>query len=318
MGRNHARVYRELGNGVILVAVADQDEQQAASVGGQMMVPHYADYREMLDQHQPDLISLAVPTLYHCSIGLDVMARGVHVLVEKPIAGSLNESEQLIEAADKDNVILAVGHIERFNPAVRELVRQLKDGMAGRIFSVMAHRLSPYPTRVRDCGVVLDLATHDIDLMRYLVPESIERLYCETIHSFDGTREDMFNGLMRFSNGVVGVLDVNWITPAKVRRLTVTGARGMFVCDLLSQELWFYENETAPSRWDTLSILRGVSEGNVLGIRIQRYEPLKAELQDFVEAVQQGRPPMVTGHDGHETLRVALAFIQSGETAQII
>jgi predicted dehydrogenase len=104
------------------------------------------------------------------------------------------------------------------------------------------------------------------------------------------------------------------MTPTKVRRLSVTGARGFLECDLLSQQLFFYENDNAPSQWDTLSVLRGVSEGNILGIRIQRQEPLNAELTDFVAAVRDGRPPTVTGEDGLDTLRLALHFVQSGAT----
>jgi predicted dehydrogenase len=123
---------------------------------------------------------------------------------------------------------------------------------------------------------------------------------------------------MRFQGGAMGILDVNWITPKKVRTLTVTGARGMFSCDLISQELYFYENETAPSQWDTLSVLRGVNEGNILGIRIQRHEPLAAELTDFVNAVRDERPPTVSGEDGLETLRVALDFIRSGQDSEAI
>jgi predicted dehydrogenase len=128
----------------------------------------------------------------------------------------------------------------------------------------------------------------------------------------------MFNGIIRFQSGAVGVLDVNWITPTKIRRLTVTGARGMFTCDLLSQELFFYENETAPSQWDTLSVLRGVNEGNILGIRIQRHEPLAAELNDFVSAVREGRQPTVPGSEGLETLRIALDFMRSGSDVEIV
>jgi predicted dehydrogenase len=205
-----------------------------------------------------------------------------------------------------------VGHVERFNPAVMELRRRLNEGMAGRIYQIAAQRLSPYPTRISDAGVVLDLASHDIDLMRHLMPEPIVRIYGETLQSINSDREDLFNGLIRFASGAIGVLDVNWMTPTKVRRLTVTGARGFLECDLLSQELFFYENDNAPSKWDTLSVLRGVSEGNILGIRIQRHEPLDAELTDFVAAVRDGRPPMVTGEDGLDTLRLALQFVRSG------
>ena len=165
---------------------------------------------------------------------------------------------------------------------------------------------------------MIDLASHDIDLMRYLIDQPILRLYGETLRSINSDREDMFNGIMRFQGGAMGVLDVNWITPKKVRMLTITGARGMFCCDLLSQELFFYENETGPSQWDTLSVLRGVNEGNILGIRIQRQEPLAAELSDFVNAVRQGREPTVTGEEGLETLRVALDFMRSGHDVEVI
>ena len=317
MGRNHVRVYREMEN-LELVAVADQNAQTAAKVGATFSAPHYTDPMQMVEECQPDLVTLAVPTVLHYEIGAQLIERGIHLLIEKPIARTLEEGEKLVELARKQGVILAVGHIERFNPAVMELRRRLREGMAGRVYKLHAQRLSPYPARIRDAGVVIDLASHDIDLMRYLMDEGIVRLYGETLKSINSDREDMFNGIIRFQSGAVGVLDVNWITPTKIRRLTITGARGMFTCDLLSQELFFYENETAPSQWDTLSVLRGVNEGNILGIRIQRHEPLAAELNDFVGAVREARQPTVPGSEGLETLRIALDFMRSGSAVEIV
>lgn len=317
MGRNHARVYREM-DGVELVAVEDRNPQTAAKVGKGFAVPYYSDYVKMIEETQPDLVTLAVPTSLHHEVALDLMARGIHVLVEKPIASTVEQGQEMIEASQKQGVVLAVGHIERFNPAVMELRRRLREGMAGRIYKIHAERLSPYPSRIQDAGVVIDLASHDIDLLRYLMHEDIIRLYGETLRSINSDREDMFNGMVRFRGGAVGVLDVNWMTPTKIRRMTITGARGMFRCDLLSQELFFYENEIGPSQWDALSVLRGVSEGNILGIRIQRHEPLAAELSDFVDAVRDGRQPTVTGYDGLETLRLAQAFMRSGRDNEVI
>jgi len=247
-----------------------------------------------------------------------LLAAGKDVLVEKPITSTLAEADALIALAAAQGRVLQVGHIERFNPAVMELRRRLREGMAGKIYKIHAQRLSTYPPRIQDAGVIIDLGSHDIDLMRYLMDEPITRVFGETLQTINSDREDMFNGLMRFKSGAVGVLDVNWITPTKIRRLQVTGSRGMFDCNLLSQELFFYENEVAPSQWDTLSILRGVSEGNVLGIRIQRHEPLAAELSDFVAAVRDNRPPTVTGQDGLETLKLALDFVQSGKDVALI
>jgi predicted dehydrogenase len=311
MGHNHARIYRAI-EGVKLVGVADPSPEASARVGTRENVPFYTDYLTLFEEQKPDLVSIAAPTSLHHVIGAEAMERGIHVLMEKPLTSTVEQGEELLEIARRKNVTLAVGHIERFNPAVMELRRRLREGMAGRIYKVFAQRLSPYPTRIHDAGVVIDLASHDIDLMRYLMPEPIVRIYAETLQSINSDREDLFNGLLRFSNGAVGVLDVNWMTPAKRRRITVTGARGLLSCDLLSQELFFYENENAPSQWDTLSVLRGVSEGNILGIRVQRHEPLAAELTDFTSAVRDHREPTVTGRDGLETLRLALAFVRSG------
>lgn len=318
MGYNHVRVYREMENEVELVGVEDHDPQTASKVGARFGVPAFTDFRKLLDEAQPDLVSLAVPTSLHYEIGKELIERGVHVLIEKPITSTLEQGEELIELAKRENITLAVGQIERFNPAVMELRRRLQQRMAGTVYKIQAERLSPYPSRIQDAGVVIDLASHDIDLFRYLMSEPITRLYGEILRTINSDREDAFNGLLRFQGGAMGVLDVNWITPTKVRRLTVTGARGMFRCDLLSQELYFYENESGPSQWDTFSILRGVSEGNVLGIRIQRHEPLAAQLSDFVAAVRDRRPPTVTGEDGLETLRIALEFVHSGQQMTVI
>lgn len=318
MGRNHARVYREMEKEVELVAVVDCDPAIAARVGMNFGVPHYTDYKQMIAEARPDLVSLAVPTSLHFEFASELIQNGIHLLIEKPLASTVQQGQDIIDLAAANDVTLAVGHIERFNPAVMELRRRLREGMAGRVYKIQAQRLSPYPARIRDAGVLIDLATHDIDLFRYLMEDEIVRLYGETNRTINSDREDMFIGVLRFRGGSIGLLDVNWITPQKVRRLTVTGARGMFRCDLLSQELFFFENETAPSQWDTLSMLRGVSEGNILGIRIHRHEPLAAELHDFVEAVQFHRPPTVTGYDGLETLSIALNFMKSGEEVELI
>jgi len=317
IGQNHARVYREM-EGCDLVGVVDASPQTAQKIGTRNNVPFYTDYLKLIEEQKPDLVSVSVPTSMHFDVASKLIEQGIHVLVEKPITSTVEQAEKLIALAKKKGVVLAVGHIERFNPAVMELRRRLREGMIGRIYKIHAQRVSPYPPRIQDAGVVIDLASHDIDLMRYLMNEDIVRVYGETLQSINSDREDMFNGVLRFKGGAVGVLDVNWITPTKIRRLTVLGARGFFDCDLLSQQVFFYENETAPSQWDTLSILRGVTEGNVLGIRIQRHEPLAAELGDFVTAVRDGRAPTVTGDDGLATLRLALDFVKSGGQNAVI
>jgi UDP-N-acetylglucosamine 3-dehydrogenase len=311
IGQHHARVYRSL-DGVQLAGVVDPDPHAARTVASRNNVPAFSSLDELFAAGKIDFASVAAPTSLHFEIGMALIERGVAVLMEKPLASTVSQGEQLVKAARERNVLLATGHIERFNPAIVELRKQLSKGMAGRVHKVSAQRLSPYPPRIRDVGVVVDLASHDIDLLRFLVGEKIIRVYGETLSGINSDREDMFNGLMRFEGGAVGILDVNWMTPKKVRIVTVTGACGHYECDLLSQELFFYENEAAPSQWDAHSVLHGVTEGNVLGIRIQRQEPLAAELRDFVDAVRDKRAPGVTGEDGLETLRLALEFVSSG------
>lgn len=317
MGRHHGRVYREM-EAVELVGVADTNTSVGTRIANLYGVPHFADYRVMLDEVRPDIVSVALPTSLHFQIACDLAERGIHMLIEKPITSTLEEAESLIELASEHGVIVSVGHIERFNPVIAELRRRLEAGELGPIYKVHLQRLSPYPGRIHDTGVVVDLASHDIDLIRYLIHEPIARIYGETLMTINSEREDAFSGLIRFRSGLVGLLDVNWITPRKVRNVTVTGARGMYCADLIAQELLFYENDLAHDQWENLSILRGVSEGNVLGIRIPRYEPLASELADFVEAVQTGRLPLVTATEGLETLRLALQFVQSGQAHEIV
>lgn len=319
MGRNHVRVLREIDNGIELVAISDIDSKLAAKIGIRYGISYYTDYIQMVEETQPDFAVLATPTRLHFQIGRDLIERGIHTLIEKPITATLEDGERLCELAQARRVMLGVGYIERFNPAVNELCKKLNSGMAGHIYKIQAQRLSPFPSRIQDVGVVIDLATHDIDLLRYLMKATeIESLYAVTRQTINSDREDMFVGVAHFRGGAVGLLDVNWMTPTKIRQLTITGSLGMFICNLLSQELFFYENGQGNGQWEMLSTLHGVSQGNVLGLNFQHYEPLTAELRDFADAVTLHTEPKVTGPDALETLGVALEFVQSGQINQII
>ncbi|MFQ5594183.1 MAG: Gfo/Idh/MocA family protein, partial [Anaerolineae bacterium] len=191
-------------------------------------------------------------------------------------------------------------------------------GALGRLFQIHARRLSPFPHYVRDVGVVIDLATHELDIMCYLVGDQIERVYAETRRNVHERYEDMLSGVIRFGNNVLGVLDINWLTPTKVRELRITGEQGMFLVDYLEQDLYFYENSEAPSRWDTMALFKGVEEGNVLKIRVSKIEPLEAELRAFAGAAVDGSGPIVTGVDGLRALGLARLLIASAEKGQVL
>ena len=318
MGKNHARVYSELPEAE-LVAVADADQKLVAATAEKHGAHAYTDYREMLEKEKPDAVSIVVPTAMHEEVGLAALEAGAHVLMEKPIAATVEEGRRLIEKARAVKKQIMVGHIVRFNPAMQALKQKLADGDLGRIFQVFCRRAGPFPARIRDVGVVVDLAPHDVDVMRFLIGAEPLRVYAETEQRIHTDHEDLVWGLLRFPDGVVGSLEINWLTPTKIREVLVLGERGLFRIDDLTQDLYFYENaQVNVELWPALKTLKGVSEGHMIRYAIQRYEPLKAELQAFLGTVKEGKPVPVSGEDGLEALRLALALVVSGQKHQVI
>ena len=318
IGSNHARVLSELGD-VELAAVVDVDERAAQAVARRYRVHAYSDYVRMLDGEQLDAVIIAVPTNNHFEVALEAIQRGIPLLIEKPIASTVAEGRQLVAAAEARCLLLMVGHIERFNPSVTALKAHLADGELGRVFQIDAHRQGPFPDRVRDVGVVIDLAVHDLDVMRYVSGAEITRVYAETERHIHSEREDLVCALTRMSDGTIGTLTINWLTPTKIRELYVTGERGMFRLDYLTQDLFFFENALASGpKWETIRVLRGVSEGRMIRHVIVKKEPLRAELEAFCAAVLAKAPAPVSGADGLKALELAQALVASGLSHQAI
>jgi predicted dehydrogenase len=318
MGRNHARVLSELP-GVLLAAICDEDLATAGEVAARYGGAIYTDYHRMLDEVKPEAVIIAVPTALHMEVALYALEAGAHILVEKPIAATLEEGHAIIEKASIVHRILMVGHIVRFNPAMRQLKQKLQEGELGRIFQIACRRVGPFPTRVRDVGVVIDLAPHDIDLMRYITGTDPVRVYCETERRIHTEYEDLLLGLLRFPDGVTGALEINWLTPTKVREVLVLGERGMFRVDDLTQDLYFYENaDVGHTIWPALQTLKGVSEGCMTRFAFQRIEPLRAELEAFTNAIQNDQPSPVSGEDGLAALKLALALVESGRSHRVV
>ncbi len=311
MGRNHLRVLNDLP-GAQLVGLADMDEATAQRAARPYGTAAYTSYTELLDKENPDAVIVAVPTIMHREVSLEVISRGIHLLIEKPIAYTVDEGEEILDAAKKAGVVLTVGHIERYNPAVLELHRRLGRGELGRVFQIHARRLGPFPPRVRDVGVVIDLASHDVDIMRFLTGSEVVRVYAETARRIHTDHEDLLSGLLRFADNSIGVLDINWLTPTKIRELMVTGEKGMFIVNYLTQELFFYENNYIKTDWDAISNISGVSEGDMIRPRIDKVEPLKAELDRFVRATRGETAPLVSGEDGLAALRIAVKLVEAG------
>lgn len=317
MGRNHLRVLADLDSAE-LVAVCDANAEAADAAGRKHSVPAYTSWDEMLDRERLDAVVVAVPTGSHLEAGLAALRRGLHVLVEKPIAANLDEGRRLVTEAENAKLVLAVGHVERFNPAVRELQRRMSAGDVGRIFQVQARRVGPFPARIRDVGVVIDLATHDLDVIDHLASSPVEHVYAETERRIHTGHEDILNALLKFESGVLGVLQVNWLTPTKIRELTVLGERGMFACNYLTQELRLFKNAEVRPDQEARAHPRAVSEGEAITFPIPQSEPLRLELEAFLGAVRGERPLEVDGEAGLRALHLALALVRSASQSRVL
>jgi predicted dehydrogenase len=312
MGMNHLRVLSDFSEEQIrLVGVAEAAGPVLHHAMNRFHVAGYTDYRQMVDETHPDLVAVVVPTNAHFEVASYLLDRGIHVLIEKPMTSTIEEAVILNRLASKRGARIAIGHIERFNPAIIELKRHMLAEELGKLFHLHARRLGPFPPRIRDVGVILDLATHDVDVMHYLTGTEVEHVYAETQQRIHTSCEDLLLGVLRFPNDVVGVLDINWLTPTKIRELTVTGERGMFQVNYLTQDIYFYENDYTSTSWDALRSLTGVSEGTMTRLKVQKAEPLRLEYEDVIRAIQTHTKPTVTGEDGLATLRIVHRLLNS-------
>src|SRR5215468_9645143 len=288
MGSNHARVFAGLP-GTELVGVADPDRKQAEFVARALGCVAVADVDKLLDR-DVDAITVATPTHLHRDIALNCIARGIHVLVEKPIASSVEEGREIISAARRAGVTLMVGHVERFNPAVQAIKEALRDE---DILSIAITRVGPFPPRMSNVGVVIDLAVHDIDLISWFTESEIVEVQPQ-LSSAKAEREDIALLQFRTASGVLAHINTNWLTPFKARTVHVATKRKYVIGDLLTRQV----TECFGFQPDGSYSMRHLSVGHA--------EPLRAELSAFVAAVQTGTRPPVTGEDGVGSLEIAI------------
>jgi predicted dehydrogenase len=311
-GAVHARVLNEL-DGAELAAVCDLDGRRLAVATRGRTARGYTEYEALLREERLDAVVVALPTRLHEEAALAAIRRGVHLLVEKPLAPSLAEGRLLIEAAAKAGVRLMAGHIERFNPAVVELRRRLAAGEAGRVLQATARRLGPFAARVRDVSVVHDLAIHDIDVLRSLLGAEVERVYAETRAGVRTPFADSLSAILRFaaegvSPGPPAVLEVDWLSPRKVREVAVLGDRGLFVADLLAKTLDFYQVASEESETGVVAAAARVP--------VQPQETLKLELAAWLDALRSGAPLPVSDRDALAALAIADALEESGASGR--
>ncbi|MEW6948037.1 Gfo/Idh/MocA family oxidoreductase [Trueperella pyogenes] len=306
MGRHHARNIRALA-GAELVAVADPYGDKFGVAGDLEVLPDV----DALIEAGIDAAMVAVPTGQHAEVALKLAAAGIHTMVEKPLASTIEEGKALVAAFEDAGLVGAVGYVERCNPALLEMRRRIAEGQLGKVYQITTRRQSPFPARIADVGVVKDLATHDVDLTAWVAGSQYAVISAQTAHRADREYEDLVTASGKLANGVLVNHLVNWLTPYKERQTVVLGEHGALVADTTMGDLTFYENGSLPLGWDQISAFRGVSEGQVIRYALEKREPLAVEHEHFRDAVLGKACEHVTMREALTTMEVVQAMLDS-------
>jgi predicted dehydrogenase len=301
LGVHHARVYTEI-LGANLVGVVDVDCDRAHDVAESLGVPAYTDLEIFLDEAKPDALSIVVPTVRHLDVSRRAMKRGVHLLIEKPVTASTEEAEELLRIASDRNLILQVGHVERFNSAIQQ-VREI----VSEPLYIQSRRMGPFSNRVSDVGVVLDLMIHDVDIILSLVHSDIVDISAmgrcvRTDH------EDLASAQICFANGTIAHIMVSRVTEKRMRTLEITEPERYLIVNYETQDITLHH------------CVQHVGRGMVEVVEhpvFPKREPLKLELQDFVNCIREGREPLVGLRDGKRALEICVTMLRQihGESA---
>jgi len=312
MGQNHARLLSEQG---LLTCVADSDPAVAKTVADKYAVKHFSNYQDLINSGV-DAVVIVTPTTTHEAVATAAIKAGKHTLLEKPMTGNSKTLETLAKLARKQKVVLAGGFTERHNPVVSFAKATLKTGDYGELITAATRRVSSMPSRIRDVGVVMDLGVHDIDVIQYIVGTPAKSVYALGGQGKGGKYEDHANILIDFAQGTTGFVEVNWLTPMKVRKLALTCSKNFVEVDYMDQAALVCS-----------SSFKAVEGGNLYNVPIEfdlrrislkKEEPLRRELADFIAAASSGKDPLVTAESAMHTLRIAEAALQSMSSGKMV
>lgn len=298
-GRNHARNLKELSE-TRLLAVCDKDEAKAKAVADLFGIDAYTDSSKMLRRRDIEAVTICTWSTTLAAEAMRALRSGKHVLVEKPMANNVQEARRIIELAKTKHRYLMVGFLMRFIPGVQRIKQAVEKGEIGNVVYATARRVSQWPERIGDVGVVKDLAIHDIDITRYLFNDEPFEVYAKAGSFRHKKFEDHAQVLVTFKGRKTAFIEANWLTPYKIRKLTVTGSEAIMTLDYITQEITM---ETA---------------GQTLAPRYEVKEPLKLELQHFANSIMDNREPVTTGMDGLKALQIAEAALKSARTGRAI
>ena len=314
MGRHHVRVLGEMPD-VDLVAAVDTQHR----VPDAWRALDVVDTVEDLLDRGIEMCVVATPTVTHEPIAVQLAEAGVATLIEKPLAHDTKAAQNIAEAFARTATLSCVGHIERFNPALQEMRQRLAGGELGNLYQVVTRRQGPFPDRIVDAGVILDLATHDIDLTAWVTGATYRSVSARSAHRSGRPHEDLVSVVAELSNGLVVTHLVNWLSPFKERVTAVTGDKGSLVADTLTADLTLFKNGSQAMEWDRVAAFRGVVEGDVIRYAIPKPEPLVTELRNFADAVRgHTEGQVVTLEEGLATVRIAEAMRDSAATGDTV
>jgi UDP-N-acetylglucosamine 3-dehydrogenase len=292
-------VLRQQNDSCRLLGICDLNEKRAREVGSKYGVPWHSDLSKFLQLPGLEGVTICTPTNTHYEVATRALEEGKHLLVEKPMTGDKDHAEKLVRAAGKAGRKLLVGFIERFNPGVGMVKEMLERDEAGQVILANGRRVTRWPVRIGDVGVIKDTAIHDIDIMRYLLSKEVELVYAQTgslKHSF----EDYAEIMLRFDHGTTGFIDANWLTPRKVRTLIITGSEATINLDYISQEISVDDSEKTVKptvKWD---------------------EPLRLELENYIKTIREDLEPSPSGKDAIEAIRICDSALESGKTRRVV
>ncbi len=305
MGQNHARICSEVAD---LVGVCDTDVDVGKQVAKKFRTRFYLSHEDLFAQGL-DGVSIATPTSLHFETAREAINHGLHVLLEKPFCGDVEKAEKLTDMANDQGVVLAAGMVERHNPAVEFAHHALRKGEFGRVIAASSRRVSSFPTRMRDVGVMMDLGIHDVDVMRYLVGSKVVKTYGVAGRERHDTFEDHAIAVLTFETGVNGIVEVNWLTPMKVRKLSLTCLKNSVELDYINQSLEI--SSSTLKEYDPSDLYQATFEYDVRQVVLKKREPLRNEIEDFLQAIEGGGKPLVDGKEVVETLKVIRDIIDS-------
>jgi UDP-N-acetylglucosamine 3-dehydrogenase len=308
MGKNHLRNYSLLPDSE-LIALADINPAME-KLAKEYNAKFYQDYKEMLDKEKPVAVSIVVPTPFHAEVATEVMKRNIHLLLEKPIASTVKEADDLIKLAKKRGVIFTVGHIEHYNPVVRKLKEMVGDGKLGVVTSIVAKRVGGFPAVEPKTDVIIDLAVHDIGIISYLLnrqPKSISSHGSRTHHSKEIDSAEI---LMDYGDSS-GFIQANWLTPVKIRTIAITGSEGYIEGNYITQELEHYKHNMTKltDNFSNFVVKMGEPERQIIKVVFE--EPLAVELKAFLDTIRgESKTKLVTPEEAREALDLALQAVK--------